>query len=151
MTAELLFRDDAYLQSCTANVMAVNERGGVILDRTVFYPTGGGQPGDIGRLTWAQGAATVTTTVKGERPDEIVHVLAEGENAAGTRSASRSAYRLASSSLLDADAYMFAYPLRGRAFSGDRGPGRRAKRASRLQYTRGRESIKRLLGPLSTG
>ena len=42
---ELLFRDDAYARSCTARVIAVDERG-IRLDRTVFYPNGGGQPGD---------------------------------------------------------------------------------------------------------
>ena len=46
---ELLFRDDAYLKACAAQVVAVDERG-IRLDRTVFYPTGGGQPGDTGSL-----------------------------------------------------------------------------------------------------
>ena len=46
---ELLFRDDPYLAACEARVLAVRE-GAVELDRTVFYPQGGGQPGDSGRL-----------------------------------------------------------------------------------------------------
>ena len=46
MTTAFLFRDDAYAQSCTARVVAVTAQGGIVLDRTVFYPTGGGQPGD---------------------------------------------------------------------------------------------------------
>ncbi len=46
---ELIFRDDAYQKSCEATVTAVDEAG-IRLDRTVFYPTGGGQPGDIGTL-----------------------------------------------------------------------------------------------------
>ena len=46
MTEEL-FRSDAYLRECTAVVIAVNENR-VQLDKTVFYPEGGGQPGDIG-------------------------------------------------------------------------------------------------------
>ena len=49
------FREDAYLKACEARVSAVNERGGMILDRTVFYPTGGGQPGDRGVLKLADG------------------------------------------------------------------------------------------------
>ena len=47
-----LFRDDGYLKSCEATVEAINDRGGIILDRTVFYAAGGGQPGDGGQLTW---------------------------------------------------------------------------------------------------
>ncbi|WP_416899222.1 MAG: alanyl-tRNA editing protein [Minwuia sp.] len=77
---EPLFRDDAYLKSCEATVLAVNERGGVVLDRTVFYPTGGGQPGDSGVLTCADGREVrIATAVKGETPDAVVHVPAEGE------------------------------------------------------------------------
>jgi len=75
---EPLFRQDAYLRECTATVAAVNERGGIVLDRTVFYPTGGGQPGDSGVLVWEGGETAVATTVKGEPLDEIVHVPAEG-------------------------------------------------------------------------
>jgi len=72
MTEEV-FRDDAYARSCEATVVAVNERGGVILDRTVFYPTGGGQPGDSGVLRLADGGALkIATTVKAD--DGIVHV-----------------------------------------------------------------------------
>lgn len=79
---ELLFRDDAYLKSCEATVVAVNDRGGIVLDRTVFYPTGGGQPGDCGVLRLADGGEVrIATAVKGEAPDEIVHVPAEGETA----------------------------------------------------------------------
>lgn len=77
---DALFRDDAYLKSCDATVLAVTERGGVVLDRTIFYPTGGGQPGDSGTLRCADGSSIrIATTVKGETPDEIVHVPAEGE------------------------------------------------------------------------
>lgn len=74
-----LFRDDAYLTHTSAVVKGVNERGGIILDQTVFYPTGGGQPGDRGRLILEGGTEIeIATTVKGETPDEIVHVPAEG-------------------------------------------------------------------------
>jgi len=75
---ETLFRDDAYLRDCEATVTAINDRGGIVLDRTVFYPTGGGQPGDRGALVWEGGETPVATTVKGEASDEIVHVPAEG-------------------------------------------------------------------------
>jgi misacylated tRNA(Ala) deacylase len=76
---ELLFRDDPYLKTCEATVVGVNERGGIQLDRTVFYPTGGGQPGDSGSMSWAGGSARIATAVKGEGPDEVVHVPAEGQ------------------------------------------------------------------------
>jgi misacylated tRNA(Ala) deacylase len=73
---ELLFREDGYLRSCAARVESVDERG-IRLDRTVFYPTGGGQPGDTGVLRLGSGAAVpIIDTVKGEGPDEVVHVPA---------------------------------------------------------------------------
>lgn len=75
---EPLFRDDAYLRDCEATVTAIGARGGIVLDRTVFYPTGGGQPGDAGVLEWPGGATPVAATVKGEAPDEIVHVPVDG-------------------------------------------------------------------------
>lgn len=69
---EPLFREDAYLRECTARVARVTE-GGVVLDRTVFYATGGGQPGDSGTLAWEGGEMPVATAVKGEGA-EIVHL-----------------------------------------------------------------------------
>lgn len=74
---EALFRQDAYAQQCEARVVAV-DAGGVVLDRTVFYPTGGGQPGDRGVMRLADGTeVAVVDTVKGEGV-AIVHRLAEG-------------------------------------------------------------------------
>src|SRR5260370_36359570 len=75
---DLLFRDDAYARSCAARVTGADERG-IRLDRTVFYPTGGGQPGDIGTLRLAAGAAIeIVDTRRGEGPDEVIHVPAPG-------------------------------------------------------------------------
>ena len=75
---ELLFRDDAYLTSCEAEVTKVGPEG-IQLDRTVFYPQGGGQPGDLGKLTLADGSAVeIVDTRKGEGPDGVLHVPAEG-------------------------------------------------------------------------
>jgi misacylated tRNA(Ala) deacylase len=75
---EPLYRDDAYQRTCTATVTAINDRGGIVLDRTVFYPTGGGQPGDRGVLVWAGGETPIAMAVKGEPPAEVVHVPTEG-------------------------------------------------------------------------
>jgi misacylated tRNA(Ala) deacylase len=76
---EPLFRDDAYLTETEALVLEVNERGGIILDRTIFYATSGGQPGDSGRLVRPDGSEiVVATTITGESKDEIIHVPAEG-------------------------------------------------------------------------
>ena len=70
---EAIFMDDAYLKSCEAFVTKVSEQG-VELDRSVFYPTGGGQPGDMGRIIRADGAAIdVTNTTKGSSPNSILH------------------------------------------------------------------------------
>ncbi|MDQ2065070.1 alanyl-tRNA editing protein [Xinfangfangia sp. CPCC 101601] len=61
---ELLFRTDPYLQSAPARVLAHTPEGGIILDRTVFYPNGGGQPGDSGWLRWEGGRLGIATAVK---------------------------------------------------------------------------------------
>ncbi len=75
-----LFRDDAYLTSADAVVTGVNERGGILLDRTIFYATSGGQPGDTGRFERAGGSPIeIAATVTGESKDEIVHIPAPGQ------------------------------------------------------------------------
>ena len=71
---EELFRQDAYIKETDATVTAVEERG-VRLDRSIFYPTGGGQPGDTGLLRWDGGEARVVDTVKVDGGD-VLHVLA---------------------------------------------------------------------------
>ncbi len=81
MTTQPLFRDDPTLLDCTARVVAMDERG-VQLDRTVFYPQGGGQAGDAGWLHLVDGRRLVVAdTRKGNRPEDaagsIVHLLAD--------------------------------------------------------------------------
>jgi len=72
---EQLFRDDAYLSVCEAQVVGVNDRGGILLDRTNFYPTGGGQPGDSGKIERADGSVIeIATTVYGQDKSEIILV-----------------------------------------------------------------------------
>ena len=61
---EMLFRDDPYMTRSMGRVVAHTPEGGIVLDRSLFYPTGGGQPGDSGRLVWDGGALDLATTVK---------------------------------------------------------------------------------------
>jgi misacylated tRNA(Ala) deacylase len=76
--AALLFRDDGYMRSCAARVAGVDQRG-IRIDRTVFYPTGGGQPGDTGMLRLPSGGAiAIVDTIKGDGPDEVIHIPAPG-------------------------------------------------------------------------
>ena len=71
---EELFRQDAYLREADATVTALDERG-VRLDRSIFYPTGGGQPGDTGVLRWDGGEARIVDAIKADGGD-VLHVLA---------------------------------------------------------------------------
>jgi misacylated tRNA(Ala) deacylase len=81
-----LFRQGAYLQHCDATVTGLDEHG-IVLDRTVFYPLGGGQAGDAGTLTLADGTViAIADTRKGKDADgrptaAIVHVPAPGQEA----------------------------------------------------------------------
>jgi misacylated tRNA(Ala) deacylase len=77
MTDELYARD-AYLTMCEAVVVDVRE-GGVVLDRTVCYARGGGQPGDTGTLRWEGGDCRLSETVKSREDGETLHVVAEGD------------------------------------------------------------------------
>ncbi len=78
MKTELLFREDAYLRNASAQVLAANERG-IVLDRTIFYPLGGGQAGDTGFLLRENGERIpIADTRKGETVDQVLHIPAPG-------------------------------------------------------------------------
>jgi misacylated tRNA(Ala) deacylase len=76
--AETICRSDGYARSCAATVVAA-DAAGIRLDRTVFYPTGGGQPGDSGVLRLPDGSEIrIVDAVKADGPDTVLHLPAEG-------------------------------------------------------------------------
>lgn len=82
MTLEL-FRADAYLKECSAQVTKADVRG-ICVDRTVFYPTGGGQPGDTGVLMRSDGSQVAVTDARKDRETgDHLHVLAPDAPAVG--------------------------------------------------------------------
>jgi misacylated tRNA(Ala) deacylase len=80
MATELIFRDDWYASEAEAKVIAINERGGIILDRTIFYANGGGQPGDIGHMVLNDGQTISIATAVWDDPlkSVVAHIPAEG-------------------------------------------------------------------------
>lgn len=83
MATQALFREDAYLVRCDAQIVSIGEEG-IMLDRTVFYPLGGGQAGDTGALILADGtrveiADTRKAKFEGATPDDALHVPAPGQ------------------------------------------------------------------------
>jgi misacylated tRNA(Ala) deacylase len=79
---ELLYATDAYLREFDARVIELTLEGGVILDRTAFYPTGGGQPHDLGTLSWVGGAASIVEVRK--NGPLVVHRLEGASPAVGS-------------------------------------------------------------------
>jgi misacylated tRNA(Ala) deacylase len=80
VTTILQFRDDWHAQKTEARVLAISERGAIVLDQTTFYPTGGGQPGDVGTLVRADGTVVPIITTVWDNPEKtiVAHVPAEG-------------------------------------------------------------------------
>ena len=78
MSTELLFRTDPYQTTATAQVIAINEQGGIILNRSLFYPTGGGQPGDKGVLRLSDGREITLINTVWDNPEHthIAHIPA---------------------------------------------------------------------------
>jgi misacylated tRNA(Ala) deacylase len=69
-----LFRADPYCAETTATVVALTEPGGIVLDRTVFYPQGGGQPGDQGVLIRPDATIAIGSTAYGSDRTTIIHL-----------------------------------------------------------------------------
>jgi misacylated tRNA(Ala) deacylase len=124
-----LFRDDAYAATCDATVVATTPEGGVVVDRTIFYAQGGGQPGDVGTMRRANGAElAVRNTVYGPDRSEIVHVVegselpAPGETVSLQLDWDRRLKRMRIHTALHLLSVVLAYPVTGGAI-GD-GDGR---------------------------
>lgn len=73
----MLFRDDAYLRSAEARVLEITEDGHIVPDRSLFYPRGGGQPGDAGHLSWEGGALDIADAIK--HGDDAVALVPGGD------------------------------------------------------------------------
>lgn len=84
MTTQLLFREDAYAREASAIVLGHTPEGGILVDRSVFYATSGGQPGDCGEISWRDGSLPIATAVKVEGglialvPAEAARLPAQG-------------------------------------------------------------------------
>ena len=80
---ELLFREDSYLMTISASVTSISELGGIIFDRSVFFPNSGGQAGDEGEITWADGnSCAIHDTVKSDA-GSVVLLTENSENLPG--------------------------------------------------------------------
>jgi misacylated tRNA(Ala) deacylase len=67
-----LYLDDAYLRKAPGKVMAHTPEGGLVLDSSLFYATGGGQPGDSGWIIWDGQTLPIATTLKGEEGQSVL-------------------------------------------------------------------------------
>ena len=72
---ERIFLNDSYIKDCSATLIHVDELG-VKFDRTVFYPTGGGQPGDQGAIiTENRVKIPIIDTINSKNSGDIIHIL----------------------------------------------------------------------------
>lgn len=73
---EPLYRSDPYCRETVGTVSAITDEGGIVLDRSIFYPQGGGQPGDSGILRWDGHEIEIATAIKGPN-DSVILLPAE--------------------------------------------------------------------------
>ena len=133
---EALFRDDAYLREAEAKVVRINDRGGIVLDRTIFYATSGGQPGDTGFLERADGSSiAIAGTITGESKEEIIHIPAAGAALPRGRRGAAPADRLGAALPADAHAYRLPSADRRLPVSDHRRGGGRGRFARRLRHS----------------
>ena len=136
-----LFRDFPYQRHCEARVVNADARG-IVLDCTIFYPHGGGQPGDTGTLVREDGTVLpIVDTLKGETRGEIVHVLPAGSLAPRTGESRDPRARLGTPLRAHADAHRVSPALGGAALSGHGRLDPPRFRAARLRHAgvRGRQ------------
>ena len=73
---EPLYRSDPYCRETVGTVSAITDEGGIVLNRSIFFPQGGGQPGDSGILRWDGHEIEIATAIKGPN-DSVILLPAE--------------------------------------------------------------------------
>ena len=126
MNTEPLFLTDAYLRDATGKVVSHTPEGGIVVDQTNFYATGGGQPGDSGQITWQGGAMKIATCIKGEGalilvPAEPTALPAVGTQVTQTLDWERRHRMMRVHTLLHLLSVVIPLPVTGGAIAADKG------------------------------
>ncbi|MBF9047252.1 alanyl-tRNA editing protein [Rhodobacterales bacterium LSUCC0031] len=124
---EPLYLTDPYRKSATARIAALTEEGGIVLDRTIFYPRAGGQPGDSGTLVLGAQRIAIATAVKGEGgaivlvPAEAVTLPPIGAEVEQRLDWERRYAHMRMHTALHLLSVVFPYPVTGGAIAHDKG------------------------------
>lgn len=127
MKTEQIYLSDPYRKSIAATVIGLTEEGGIVLDRTIFYPRGGGQPGDSGVLDWEGGRIPIATAVKGEGaaivliPAEPCKMPAVGADVGQSLDWDRRHGHMRIHTALHLLSVVLAFPVTGGAIGADKG------------------------------